>query len=102
MSFDTDAYIRQLAEVHGLTAKPRDTDRADLTERAVRTELADIKRRTQNLHNWSAAVIASHQADTTQFGHAAVTTTDPVRPGCRCALRRPDRRPGCRCKSRLH
>jgi len=102
MPFDTDAYIRRLANAHGLTAKPGDTDHAELTVRAVRAELADIKTRAQNLHNWSAAVIASHQADTTRPGQAQVTAADPARPGCRCALRRPDRRPGCRCKSRHH
>jgi hypothetical protein len=102
MTFDTQTYIDILAATHGLAAKPGDENHADLIERAVRAELADIKTRTQNLHNWSAAVIASHQADTTGPAQAPVTSTDPARPGCRCALRRTDRRPGCRCKSRHH
>lgn len=102
MTFNTQTYIDALAAAHGLAAKPGDTDRADLTERAVRAELADIKTRTQNLHNWSAAIIASHQADNTGPGQDPAAAIDRARPGCRCALRRPDRRPGCRCKSRHH
>lgn len=102
MLFDSDAYIRRLAETHGLTAKPGDTDHADLTERALRAELADLNARAQNLHNWSSTIIADQQAETTGTGRALVTTIDSARPGCRCALRRPDRQPGCRCKSRRH
>jgi hypothetical protein len=95
MAFDTDAYIRDLAAAHGLAPKPGDAGRADLTERAVRAELSDIKRRTRILHTWSAAVIADHQDD---HAHPADDpAVVPTRPGCRCALRRPDRRPGCRC-----
>ena len=102
MPLDINAYIRSLAETHGLTAKPGDTDHPDLTERALRAELADLKTRAQNLHIWSTTIIASHQTDTTRSGQVPLATTDPARPGCRCALRRPDRRPGCRCKSRHH
>jgi hypothetical protein len=99
MPFDTDAYIRHLAKAHGLTAKPGDTDHADLTDRAVRAELADIKRRTQTLHAWSAAVIAARQAADTTAADANAAP-NPSRPRCRCHLRRPDRRPGCRCGTR--
>jgi hypothetical protein len=102
MTFDTQTYIDTLAAAHGLAAKPGDTNRSNLTERAVRAELADIKTRTQNLHNWSATIVASHQADTTSRGQTPGVTIDLARPGCRCALRRPDRRPGCRCKPRHH
>jgi hypothetical protein len=100
MPFDTDAYIRRLANSHGLTEKPGDTDRAELTDRAVRAELADIKRRTQTLHAWSAAVIAEHQTGDTPAADAANPAPNPSQPGCRCHLRRPDRRPGCRCTGR--
>lgn len=62
MSFDTHAYVRDLAAAHGLTAEPDDTGHADLTRRAVRRELEDIKRRIQALHDWSVAVSADHEA----------------------------------------
>ncbi|GAA2039388.1 hypothetical protein GCM10009839_46680 [Catenulispora yoronensis] len=100
MPFDTDAYIRRLASAHGLTAKPGDTDHSELTDRAVRAELADIKRRTKTLHAWSAAVIAAHQSDETTADDTANCAPDPSRRGCRCHQRRPDRRPGCRCDPR--
>ncbi|NUS56053.1 MAG: hypothetical protein HOV66_14530 [Streptomycetaceae bacterium] len=100
MPFDTDAYIRRLASAHGLTAKPGDTDHTELTDRAVRAELADIKRRTKTLHAWSAAVIAAHHADGTASTDGENTAQDPARRGCRCDQRRPDRRPGCRCDPR--
>ena len=102
MPLDADSYVRSLAKAHGRTAKPCDTDHADLTERALRAELADLNTRAQNLHNWSATIIADHEAETTGTGQALVTTIDSARPGCRCALRRPDRQPGCRCRSGHH
>jgi len=71
MAFDTHAYIRDLAAVHGLAPKPGDTDRADLTSRAVRAELEDIKARTQALHDWSAAVVTDHE---TCHEHKAAAT----------------------------
>ena len=87
MAFDTDAYIRDLAAIHGLAPKPGDTDRADLTSRAVRAELEDIKTRTQALHDWSAAVIADHDT-------AGTHSAEPRRPGP--TRRRPHSRPGTR------
>lgn len=98
MPFDADAYVRRLAATHGLAAKPG-SDRAELTERAVRAELADIKRRTQTLHAWSAAVIAANETDDTTAANANAAQ-NPSWPRCRCHLRRPDRRPGCRCSPR--
>lgn len=95
MAFDTDAYIRDLAAVHGLAPKPGDTDRADLTSRAVRAELEDIKTRTQALHDWSAAVVADHDAavprtaDTAAVGAAARRS----RPARRRPAARPSTRP---------
>jgi hypothetical protein len=62
VSFDPRAFIRDLAAAHGLTAEPADTDHADLTRRALQCELDDIKCRMQALHDWSAAIIAEHEA----------------------------------------
>ncbi|MFL6116490.1 MAG: hypothetical protein ACJ786_34805 [Catenulispora sp.] len=73
MALDTDAYIRDLAAIHGLAPKPGDSDLADLTSRAVRAELEEIRARTQALHDWSAAIIADHD---TGRPHTAETGTD--------------------------
>lgn len=68
MTFDTDAYIRDLAAIHGLAPKPGDTDGSELTGRAARAELADIQARTQALHDWSAAVITDRHRRTAEPG----------------------------------
>lgn len=94
MAFDTHAYIRDLAAVHGLAPKPGDTDRADLISRAVRAELDDIKARTQALHDWSAAVVADH--DGTQPHTAATTVAGAAQRRSRAARRRPASRPAAR------
>lgn len=94
MAFDTDAYIRDLAAVHGLAPKPGDTDRADLTGRAVRAELEDIKTRTQALHDWSAAVVAYH--DSAQPHTAETATVGAAACRSRPARRRPVNRPSAR------
>ena len=66
MAFDTDAYISGLAATHRLQPDPADTDRADLTGRAVAAELADIKARMNAMHQWSTAVLAEHNRDVAQ------------------------------------
>jgi hypothetical protein len=60
MTFDADSYLHALAAAHGVTTGPGDTDGEDLARRAVQAELADIKRRAQALHDWSA-VVADHE-----------------------------------------
>lgn len=84
MTYDARAYIRALATAHNLTAEPGDTDGTQLARRAVHTELEDIKRRMQALHDWSAAVIADHAAPRPRA--TGPTTHAP-------ANRRPSRRP---------
>ena len=66
MAFDTDAYISALAVTHGLEPDPDDTDRAELTRRAVAAELADIKARMNAMHQWSTAVLAEHNREVAQ------------------------------------
>ena len=66
MAFDTDAYISGLAATHRLKTDPADTDRAELTSRAVATELADIKARANAMHQWSTAVLAEHNREVAQ------------------------------------
>jgi hypothetical protein len=66
VAFDTDAYITGLAATHHLHPDPADTDRAELTRRAVAAELADIKARTNALHQWSTTVLAEHNREVAQ------------------------------------
>jgi hypothetical protein len=93
MTFDPHAFIRALAAAHGLTAESADTDRADLTRRAVQCELEDIKRRMQALHDWSAAVTADHETRPAQHpvhsaGHGCANGPATRRPNTRRNNRR--------------
>ncbi|WP_194916933.1 hypothetical protein [Catenulispora rubra] len=84
MAFDTNAYIHALVATHGLVAKPGDTDGSELTHRAVHAELADIKQRAQNLHDWSAAVIACRETRTGPARRAAHRPSDRRAQAHRC------------------
>jgi hypothetical protein len=66
VAFDTDAYITGLAVTHCLRPDPADTDRAQLTRRAVAAELADLKARANAMHQWSTAVLAEHNREVAQ------------------------------------
>lgn len=95
MAFDTDAYISGLAATHGLQTDPADTDRAELTSRAVAAELADIKARMNAMHQWSTAVLAEHNREVAQTvvrapqpARQSLSPTPARRRNRRCAPRR--------------